>query len=48
MMGAVECININVEEDPESVKEAFLKFITKIYSGFKQTQDQDEQVIVNL
>ncbi len=43
-MAAVSCININVEEDPESVKEIFLNFVIKV----KKSQDQDEQVIVNI
>ena len=48
MMTGVQCININVEEDPESVKEVFLTFLTGVCFSFKKTQDQDEQGIVNM
>ena len=48
MMKGVQCVNINVEEDPENVKEVFLSFLAEVCSSSKRTQDQDEQVIVNM
>lgn len=47
MLASVECFHTNLEEDPEGVKDIFLNFLTNICSGFKETQDQVEQVIVN-
>ena len=47
MMNSVECVDINLEEDPEGIKDSFLKFLTNICSSFKETQDQVEQVIMN-
>ena len=47
-MATTQHVNINVEEDPEDVKRTFLKFLCNVCSTSKTTQDQDEQVIVNL
>lgn len=47
MMSSVQCADTNLEEDPDAVKDIFLNFLTNICSGFKETQDHEEQVIIN-
>lgn len=47
MMASVQCLDTNLEQDPDGVKDIFSKFLTNICNGFKDTQDKEEQVIVN-
>ena len=47
LLSSVKCIHTNLEEDPEGVDVMFSKFLATICSGFKDSQDQVEQVIVN-
>jgi hypothetical protein len=47
MMTSLPCVDTNLEEDPDAVKDMFLKFLTNICSSFKETQDEEEQVIIN-
>ena len=47
MMTSVQCVDTDLEEDPDSVKDLFLKFLTTVCSKFKETQEEEERVIMN-
>lgn len=48
MLISVQCVDTNLEEDPDAIKDLFLKFLTDICCSFKATQDQEEEeVIIN-
>lgn len=47
MMASVKSWDTNLEEDPDTIKDIFLKFLLNIYGNFKEEQEQEEQVIID-
>lgn len=47
MMESLQSVISDLEEDPDSVKDLFTIFLKTICSSFKESQEEEEQVIMN-
>ena len=46
-MASVKSWDTNLEEDPDAIKDVFLKFLMTICGNFKEAQEKEEQLLLD-